>query len=82
MSQLATSRPLRIQKHGETIPYITLPTSRLEAVRNLLDEHDVDFWMDEVSITINDEPEFTVLNLPGADPSHVQKLLDSLIEAP
>jgi len=78
MIDTSTARPLSVSTDGDAGPYIMVPVSQVEKVRSLLDENSIPYWVDAEAISVDGEPEITVINLgTGADSEAVQKLLDS-----
>ena len=54
-----------------------VPMVQLDAVRRLLLEKNIGFWVDDDAVRIDNEPAFTVINLgKGSDPVAIQKILD------
>lgn len=77
MIDTSTDRPLYVSTDGDASPYIMVPIVQLDAVRRLLLEGNVGFWVDENAVRIDNEPAFTVINLgKGSDPVAIQKILD------
>jgi hypothetical protein len=77
MIDATTHKPLTVLAGGEAGPYIMVPVQQLDAIRRLLDAHDVRYWVDEQAISINGKPYVTVINLARqTDGSAVQRLLD------
>lgn len=79
MIDVMTQEPLTVEVYSDAEPCITLPVSQLEAVQSLLDAHQILYWTDEIAISLDGEPEVTVINLSRrSDPVLVQRLLDSV----
>ena len=77
MIDTSTNRPLYVSTDGDTSPYIMVPMVQLDAVRRLLLEKNIGFWVDDDAVRIDNEPAFTVINLgKGSDPVAIQKILD------
>lgn len=74
--------PLRVSTHGAAGSYIFVLQSQLDQVTAALRENKVCFWVDEETISLNGNPEVTVINLePGSNPVQVQAILDKLVVA-
>ncbi len=78
MKDASTSKPLQVSTDGTTGPYIMVPVSQLDEVKALLDRNRVSYWVDEDAISLNGEPEVSVINLGrGNRPRTIQSILDS-----
>jgi len=72
-----TQRPIVVSTDGDAGPYIIVPMDQLDAVTTLLQDGHVDFWVDSQAISIDGQPEVTVVNLSGdADAGQIQQRLD------
>ncbi len=79
MNDSSTKKPLHVSDHGAGGPYFWVPVSQLAEVCRLLDANRVPYQVDEYTISLDDEPEVTIINLgPGGDGEAVQKILDSV----
>jgi hypothetical protein len=79
MIDVTTKRPLRVSTDGTAGPYIMVPVSQLDEVRQLLDCRRVRYWVEEDVISLNGAPEIAVVNLGrGGDAIAVQAILDSV----
>jgi hypothetical protein len=79
MTDTTTRRPLRVSTDGTTRPYIRLPFSQVDDVRRLLDDHHIDYWVEEDVISLNGGPEVAVIDLGReGDAAAVQAILDSV----
>ena len=77
MLDVTTNKPIRVEYAGEGHPLIDVPTSQLDEVRALLDAHDVPYWVSDIAIALEGEPEISYITLSyRADPVAVQRLLD------
>lgn len=77
MTDVTTKQPLRVSTDGTAGPYIMVPESQLEDVRNLLSGHDIPHWVEEDAISLDGSPFIAVIDLGrDADPSAVQTILD------
>lgn len=79
MIDVTTKRPLCVLADGDAGPYIMVPVQQIEAVRALLDQNSIRYWVDEEAISLDGNPEITVVNLgQRTDPAAVQEVLDSM----
>jgi hypothetical protein len=79
MIDAKTQKPLYVSTDGTAGPYIMLPVVQLDGVRQLLDKHEVRYWVQENAISLNGAPEIAVVELGrGADVPAVQAILDSV----
>ena len=80
MTDETTNKPLYVSADGTAGPYIMVPVSQLEAVRELLDASEIPYWVDEDAISLDGEPEVSVINLGrDVDPQEVQGILDGAV---
>jgi hypothetical protein len=78
MIDTSTNKPLRVSSDGDAGPYLMVPLSQLEDVRKLLDEARFSYWVDDEVISLNGEPEVSVVNFGHqVDPVSVQTVLDA-----
>lgn len=79
MTNVMTKKPLRVWGEESEWPWIGLPVSQLDEVRRLLDEHDVQYTVDEYYLSVNEGPFTTFINLRrGTNGKAVQAILDSV----
>jgi hypothetical protein len=79
MKDVTTREGISVSSDGSAGPYIMVPVSQLEAVRQLLGQYHVPFTVDDDAISLNGEPEVAVVNLGrGGDAKKVQQILDSV----
>jgi hypothetical protein len=79
MNDIATKQPLYVSTDGTAGPYIMVPVSQLDAVRQLLRQHQIPHTVDDDAISLDGEPEVAVVDLGrGGDAKKVQQLLDSV----
>lgn len=77
MNDATTRKPLRVSTDGTAGPYILVPVSQLDDVRQVLEGHGIRFWVEEDVISWNGAPEVAVIDLGrGADPGAIQAILD------
>jgi hypothetical protein len=79
MIDTLTNKPLYVSTDGNAGPYIMLPESQLEKVKNHLDVNNISYWVDEEAISLDGKPEVAVINLGhGSDPEKIQNILDNI----
>jgi hypothetical protein len=77
MIDTSTKKPLYVSSDGDAGPYIMVPVQQIDDVRALLDANRIPYWVDENAISLDGQPEVTVINLGhGAGPATVQNILD------
>jgi hypothetical protein len=77
MIDTATGERLRVSTDGTGGPYIMLPLTQLDEVRELLREQGISFWVDSHAISLDNEPLIAVINLGlDGDAARVQAILD------
>ncbi|MBN2293746.1 MAG: hypothetical protein JXM70_15065 [Pirellulales bacterium] len=78
MIDVSTKKPLSVSTDGDAVPYIMVPVQQIGDVCALLDNNEISYWVDEDAISIDGNPEVTVVNLGhGVDACDIQALLDS-----
>jgi hypothetical protein len=79
MTDTTTENPMRVSTDGTAGPYIMVPFSQLDEVRQLLDSHHVAYAVEEDVISLNRAPEVAVIDLGrDGDAAAVQAILDSV----
>ena len=79
MTDTKTLRPLRVSNFGKEWPYIMLSVHQVQAVRDLLDANQIHYKVDDLAISLDGNPEMTVISLGrDGDAIKVQRLLDSV----
>lgn len=80
MIDTTTNKPLTVLAGEDAGPYIMVPVQQLDAIRQLLDAHDVRYWVEEQAVSINGKPYVTVINLARqTDGAAIQRLLDGAV---
>jgi hypothetical protein len=80
MTDSATKKALCVSTDSTAGPYIRLPFSQLDEVRQLLDSRHIGYWVEENVISFNGAPEVAFINLGrGGDAAAVQAILDSQV---
>ena len=78
MLDSTTHERIIVFTEGNAGPYIMVPLDQLEAVKAMLHDNQVPFWVDADAISLDGKPEVTVVNLGrGANAAQVQRLLDT-----
>lgn len=79
MIDAMSRKPLSISTDGTAGPYIMVPVSQLEDLRQLLNSHDIRYWIEEDVISLDGAPEIAIMNLGrDADVDAIQAILDSV----
>lgn len=79
MTDATTQARLRVSSEGTMGPYIRVPFSQLEEVKQTLDGSRIRYWVGENAISLDGGPEFVVIDLGrAADASAIQAVLDSV----
>ena len=78
MIDVSTKKRLCVSTGGDAGPYITVPVQQINDVSTLLDNNNISYWVDEDAISLDGQPEVTVVNLRnGTDAATVQNILDN-----
>ena len=78
MIDVSTKKSLSVSTGGDSGPYIMVPVRQIDDVRALLDANNLSYWVDEYAISLNGQPEVTVVNLGhGSNAVDVQRILDN-----
>jgi hypothetical protein len=79
MKDAMTKQPLYVSTDGTAGPYIMVPVTQLDELRQILDRQGIRYSVDEDAISLDGEPEVATVNLGrGGDAKGVQKILDSV----
>jgi hypothetical protein len=77
MTDKYTGRRLVVSKDGRSGPYLTVPVTQIDAVRHVLDQSGVRYWIDETAISVDGKPAMSVVNFGKlASPETIQATLD------
>jgi hypothetical protein len=77
MIDTSRAKRLIVSDDGAGGPYIKVPVTRLDEIRERLNRSGVNHWVDSMAISIDDKPAVTVINLGlTGDASRVQAILD------
>jgi hypothetical protein len=79
MQDMTTGDKIHVSTDGDATPYIMAPLTQLGSIEAVLQEHEIDYWVDDNAISLNDEPYIAVVNLSrNVAVDRVQALLDSI----
>lgn len=77
MVNSSTRKPLTVTPAGDAGAYLIAPLQQLEAVQHLLDENKISYSVDEITISLDGEPEVIFIDFnSGTDVQAVQRILD------
>ncbi len=72
-----TKESLRVENDDIAGPSLMVTLTQLDAVRPLLDRHEVFYWVDADAISLDNGPYTTVINFgKGGDAARIQAILD------
>ncbi len=72
-----TQESLHVESDVIAGPYLEIALPQLDAVRALLDRHEVRYWVDADAISLDNEPAVTVINFgKSGDAARIQAILD------
>ena len=81
MIDTATGERRRVSIEGAGGPFIELPLSQVDEVRRHLDREAIPYWVDSLAISLDGEPETTVIKFSRyVDPARIQSILDEAEE--
>jgi hypothetical protein len=79
MTDSTTEERLRVSTDSTVGPYIRLPFSQLDEVRQILDSRHIGYPVEENIISFNGAPEVAFIDLGrGGDAAAVQAILDGV----
>jgi len=79
MTDVVTKKPLLVEIDQTVGPYLRLGVSQLEAIRQMLDQHNIHYRVDEYAISFNGAPETTLIYFGRkGNAQTVQAILDSV----
>jgi len=80
MIDITTQKPLRVVTGGtgyRARSYLIVPARQVPAVRNVLSQAGIDYWVDELEISVDGRPAVTFVNFAReVNPKEVQDELD------
>lgn len=62
MIDQTTQKPFRIRSDEIAGPFLMLPLSQLAKVREVLDRHEIRYWVDSEAISLDGKPAKIVIN--------------------
>ena len=78
MIDTTTSKPLKVSKYGNARPFVSVPVSRIGALRQLFDKHQINYTVDEYAISFNGKPETVFVFLDDeVEVTRLQAILDA-----
>jgi hypothetical protein len=78
MIDTETQQRILVHTEGTGGPYIMVPIDQVGAIKQLLQDKHVSFWVDTDAISLDGNPAISVVNLGrGADVARIQQLLDA-----
>jgi hypothetical protein len=78
MLDAVTKKPIQVTTHELAGSYIKFPAEQIPALRKLLEDHNIGFWVSHNIISIDKGPYMATINLRHkTDPKQVQALLDA-----
>jgi hypothetical protein len=79
MIDVITNKPIRVTDGGEGASYIRLAVSQLDTVRQLLDQHGIQYWLSESILSVNGGPAKTSIHISKrSGPAAAQAVLDGV----
>ena len=79
MTDELTQKRITVSEGTKGGPYLVIPFSQLEAVKQLLDQHAIVYWPDPMSISVNGKPPVIFINFSErVQGNHLQEILDSV----
>lgn len=77
MIDQTTHKPFRVKSDEVAGPFLMLPLSELERVREVLDRHSIKYWVDSFAVAVDGRPPKTVINFGRTgDAARIQAALD------
>lgn len=79
MTDAMTKTRMQVDGIGTDYSSLLLQLDQVEDVRHLLDRHGVQYTLDNFALSMNGDPETTIIHLkPRTDGRWVQQILDSV----
>jgi hypothetical protein len=79
MIDVLTNKPMRVIAAKDDASYFDLAVSQVEAVRKVLDEHGIQYWVSESRFSLNNGPWKTTIQISArSGPVVAQAALDSV----
>ena len=78
MTDVTTHSPMRVSTLGGAGPYIRLPYSQIDDLKQILDSHGIRYWVAENAISFDGGPEYVIVDFGrNGDAIAIQAILDS-----
>ena len=78
MRDAVTQERITVLTDGDAGPYIMVPVAQVGEIAEVLRADDISHWVDQEAISLNGQPEVSVINLGrNVDVAQVQRLLDA-----
>jgi hypothetical protein len=78
MNDISNQKPIEVSIPRTTGPYIEVTLAQLEKVREVLQAHGVEHWVDHLAISVDGRPATVWIYLDKkCNPSQVQQILDA-----
>jgi hypothetical protein len=74
MIDVATKEPLRVEPNETAGPYLRVSVDQLPAVRRLLDERDVFYWVDRNPVVLVGRPSITFISFGHRGKTRIDEL--------
>jgi hypothetical protein len=79
MLDTQAGRKIRVSTAGNTFPFIMVPVSLVDLVRDILTSHDISHWVESGSVSFDGRPAIAIINLGlGVDVARTQAILDQV----
>lgn len=79
MTNSTNQGPIIVSSGGDAGAHISLPLDQLEAVKSMLREFQVPFWVDVHVVSVNGSPEYAFVNLErDLSEAETQRVLDAV----
>lgn len=80
MTNATTQHPLQVSNVGTAGPYLRIPLTQLDDIKQLLDSKHIHYWVAEHAISLDDGPYFIIINFGrGADAAAIQSVLGGAV---
>ena len=78
MTDVNTHKPLHVVTAGGVWPYISVPFTQLDDLKQILDSHGIKYWVEENVFSMDGGPEIATVNFGRNGDAHaIQAALDS-----
>lgn len=77
MTDSTTGSQMRVSTDGRGGPYLIVPVQQVDAVKRVLDQAHIHYWVDRTAVSMSGGPVLTVINFgKNAHADHIQAALD------